>query len=94
MTTGVSKGVLVGVIVAGVFVIIGVLFLSVSAETLDRVAEFLGAKERSVYEPPFPSYAIPGFEGNKLAGIALGVLSTILVFGAVLAVGRALRVRR
>lgn len=94
MTTGVSKGVLVGVIVAAVFVIIGVLFLSGSAETLDRVAELLGAKERSIYEAPFPNYAIPGFEGNKPAEIALGVLSTLLVVGAVLAVGRALRVRR
>jgi len=77
MTTSVSKGVVVGVIVAAVFVIIGVLFLSVSAETLDRVAELFGAKERSIYEAPFPSYAMAGFEGNKSAEIALGVLSTV-----------------
>jgi hypothetical protein len=74
-----QKTVIVGLTVAVIFVVVGVLLFSYAMETLDVKAEELGAEEQPVYAPPLPDYTIPGFE-NEAGTILLGVASTTLVF--------------
>lgn len=91
---GVTRMVLAGIIVSLVFVGVGAAWLSFSAETLDEIAERLGATESPVWIPPIPDYEIPGLEGNVQANTAVGIAFTIVVLGVTLAVGRALRSSR
>lgn len=85
-----KKMLAVGLTLAVVFVIVGVLIFSYSMETLDVQAEKLGAEENPIYEAPFPDYAISGFE-NEVGNILLGVFSTLAIFGVTLGVALLLR---
>ncbi|HID17447.1 TPA: hypothetical protein EYP26_04045 [Candidatus Bathyarchaeota archaeon] len=90
-----SKRMLViGLAISVVFVVIGCALLATSAETLDEIAEKLGASETSFWNPPIPDYELPGFEGNVIVNIMIGVLFTLLVFAAALGAGEALRRRK
>jgi hypothetical protein len=79
MTSKNQKTVIVGLIVAIIFVMLGVFCFSYALETLDVKAEELGAQEQPVYEPPLPDYTIPGLE-NEWGTLLLGVTSTLLLF--------------
>ncbi len=89
--TGNGRLVVVGLIFAVVFVLVGVLVLSMSAETLDELAEGFGVGESSVYEPPLPNYEAPGFEGNTAVTVMLGVTFTLLTLLVAFAIGKALK---
>ncbi|MEM1525325.1 MAG: hypothetical protein QW372_00130 [Nitrososphaerales archaeon] len=89
-----SRMVIVGIIIAILFVFIGTFWLYESTETFDKIAELFGAEEQSIYQAPFPDYEIPGFEGNKIVNIAIGITSTLLILGVTFIVGKALRVRK
>lgn len=91
---GFTRMILAGTIVSLVFVAVGSAWLSFSAETLDEIAERLGATESPVWTPPIPDYEIPGLEGNVQANIAVGVAFTLVVLGVTFAVGRSLRSSR
>jgi len=80
----------VGLAFAAVFVLVGVLVLSMSAETLDEVAKKLGVSESPIYQPPLPDYEVPGFEGNTTVNIALGIIFTLLTLLVTFAVGKSL----
>lgn len=86
-----ARLVAVGLMFAVVFVLVGVLVLSMSAETLDEVAEEFGVSESSVYEPPLPDYEAPGFEGNTAVNILLGIAFTLLTLLVTFAIGKALK---
>jgi hypothetical protein len=70
-----------GFIIAIVFVAIGVIWLGYANETLDILAEILGAPEWSFWNPPFPDYGIPGLEGISLFNFLLGIISVVVVLG-------------
>lgn len=80
----------IGLIVAFVFVLIGVVWLSNSVETLDVKAEQLGAEENPVYEAPLPDYTVPGIEENLTVNLLLGIFSTLVIFGVTLGIGKIL----
>ncbi len=80
----------IGLTLATIFVILGVLVFSYSMETLEVQAEELGAQESNLYQAPFPDYMIPGFE-NEAGSILLGILSTLAIFGVALGVGALLK---
>lgn len=84
----------VGVIVALVFVAVGSVWLSVSAETLDEVAEQFSVKDIALWIPPIPGYEIPGFEGVISLNILVGAVSTVVVLGVTLVVGKILRAKK
>jgi len=84
----------VGVMISVLFVVVGVVWLSNSAETLDNVAEHLGASESPVWNPPISDYEMPGLEGNMVANIAVGLVSTLVTLGAAFTVGKCLRSKR
>jgi len=86
--------ILTGVIVSVIFVAVGTLWLCHSEETLDRVAGRLGIGELPVWNPPIPDYEIPGYEGNILINLVLGVGFTLFVLGVTLIVGEGLRTRK
>lgn len=83
-----------GIIASAVFVVIGCVWLSLSVETLDQVAEQFGLSESPVWTPPLPDYEIPGLEGNVIANVLVGILFTLVVLGVTLAVGKALKWRK
>jgi hypothetical protein len=74
-----QKLVLGGLLVALVFVLIGVFALSYSMETLDKQAEQLGVEEKPVYEAPFADYLIPGLS-DTVGGLIIGIGGTLLLF--------------
>lgn len=74
-----QKLILGGLLVALVFVLIGVFALSYSAETLDKQAEQLGVEEKPVYEAPFADYLIPGLN-DTVGGLIIGIGGTLLLF--------------
>ena len=84
---GTHKVIAIGLIVALVFVAVGVFMLSNSMETLDKQAEQLGAQEEPIYNPPFPDYAIPGID-NIWGALIIGISGTLLLFAAGLAVAK------
>ena len=88
-----KKMIIIGIIVSIIFVIVGCALLSTSAETLDKIAEELGASEASIWYPPLPDYEIPGFEGNLIANIGISVLFTLITFLIAFGLGKALRRR-
>ncbi|MEM4251003.1 MAG: hypothetical protein QW828_04150, partial [Candidatus Bathyarchaeia archaeon] len=81
-----SRIVLAGFTVSLIFVLVGTVLLSQSTETLDKVAEHFGIESTSIWNPPMPDYEIPGCEGDVQADIAVGVVSTLLVFAVTLLV--------
>ena len=84
-----QKTLIIGLTLALVFVLAGVLCFSYALETLDVKAEELGAVEQSIYEAPFPDYSIVGFE-NQWGALVVGGASTLLLFVAGLAVAKVL----
>ena len=88
------KGMIIGIIVSTIFVFVGVLFLSLSVETLDEVADELGASESSVLDPLLPDYGIPGLEENSAVNIIVGVGFTLFTLVVTFALGKALKARR
>jgi hypothetical protein len=88
-----KKMIIVGIIASIIFVIVGCALLSTSAETLDKIAEELGASEVSIWNPPLPDYEMPGFEGNLIANIGIGVLFTVIIFLITFGLGKALKRR-
>jgi len=68
-----------GLVVAAIFVAVGVGLLSFAAETFDKIAELFGAPEWEVWHPPFPDYEVPGFEGNLVMNFLLGLGFTALI---------------
>jgi hypothetical protein len=82
-----------GLVVAFVFVLIGVAWLSNSVETLDVKAKQLGAKEKPIYKAPLPDYTVPSLEENLTINLLLGIISTLFIFGVTIGVGKIL-VRR
>jgi hypothetical protein len=74
-----QKTVLIGLLVALIFVLIGVFALSYSMETLDKQAEQLGVEENPVYQAPFADYLIPGLN-DTVGGLIIGVGGTLLLF--------------
>jgi hypothetical protein len=93
MTSKNQKTVIVGLVVALVFVLIGTFIFSYSMETLDKQAEQLGAEEKPVYNPPFPDYSIAGFE-NEWGALLIGIAGTLLLFIAGLGVAKILHKKR
>lgn len=85
----IQKTVLLGLAVALIFVMAGIFCFSYALETLDVQAKVLGAEEQPIYEPPFPDYNIIGLE-NEWGTLVVGVVSTLLLFVAGLAVAKVL----
>ncbi|MGQ9718248.1 MAG: hypothetical protein ACUVWK_00100 [Nitrososphaerales archaeon] len=94
MMTRNKRMLIFGVIVSAIFVMIGCVWLSSSAETLDTIAEHFGASEHPLWTPLIPSYELPGFEGNILANMTIGITFTLLILGFTLLVGKALKAER
>lgn len=88
-----QKTIMIGLTVASVFVLIGVFMLSYSMETLDKVAEQLGAKEQPLFNPPFADYNIPGLD-NVWGGLIAGIMGTLLLFIVSLAVAKLLHKKK
>jgi hypothetical protein len=84
----------IGIIVSLVFVIIGCTYLSLSQETLDKVAEEFGLSESSLWSPPLPDYELPGLEGNIFANIAIGIFSILMILAFTFAIGNVLKARK
>jgi hypothetical protein len=84
---------LLGIILSFVFVVVGAVWLSQSQETLDKVAEHLGATVSPIWNPPIPDYEIPGFEGNPLMNIVIGTVFTLLVLAVAFIVGKSLKAK-
>ncbi|MCQ5361883.1 MAG: hypothetical protein NO515_00165 [Candidatus Methanomethylicia archaeon] len=82
-----DRSVIYGLIIALVFVAIGTFFLYESNETLDMVAEHLGFVGENIIASPFPEYTIPGFD-NVWASLALGMISTIIIFAVAYGIGK------
>jgi amino acid transporter len=83
--------VIIGIIISIIFVIIGCLWLSISTETLDKIAEELEAKEFSIWNPPLPDYELPEFEGNLIINILIGISFTFITFLISFELGKFLR---
>jgi hypothetical protein len=86
--------ILAGIIVSLIFVIVGTVWLSLSAETLDEIAERFGAVESAIWTPPLPDYEIPGLKGSIQANIAVGIVFTLAVLFITFGVGKALSLSR
>ena len=81
---------MIGLSLAVIFVVVGVLVFSYAMETLDAQAENLGVQDQSTYSAPFPDYTIVGFD-NVLGNILLGVTSTFVVFVVTFGIARMLK---
>lgn len=88
------KLIIIGLIISAIFVILGCIWLSLSMETFDKIAEMFGAEEGSFWNPPIPDYELPGFEGNVMVNIIIGIIFTIIVFMTAYVVGHALKVKK
>jgi hypothetical protein len=86
--------ILAGMLVSLVFVAVSCVWLSLSAETLDEIAERFGASESPVWAAPIPDYEIPGLQGNIQANIAVGALFTLVVLAVTFGVARGLTASR
>ena len=85
------KLLIAGIVASIIFVVIGVFWLSLSAESLDKVAEEFGKSESPVWAPPIPDYEILGLEGNAVTKVAVGLAFTLFVLGVTFVAGKALR---
>ena len=68
---------------------------SPSPDGLERVAEDQGFVDRA-RDPSFeiiPDYAMPGVQSEAMATILAGIVGTLVMFGAVVGLGRLLRRR-
>jgi ABC-type phosphate transport system permease subunit len=74
-----QKTLLIGLVVALIFVLVGVFIFSYSMETLDKQAEQLGVEEKPVYNPPFADYNIPGLD-NVWGALVIGIVGTLMLF--------------
>jgi hypothetical protein len=87
---GIKRMLAFGILFSIVFVAVGVLLLSNSAETLDQVAEQFGASESPLWTPPMPEYEVPGFQGNLALNMAVGIVFTLVILALTIAVGKGL----
>lgn len=92
--SGTKKLLAAGITISIIFVVIGCVWLSLSIETLDEVAEHFGSSESPVWTPPIPDYEIPGLEGNVAANISIGIVFTLLTLGVAFAAGKALKAKK
>jgi hypothetical protein len=76
------------VLLSLLFVTVGTVWFSYSAETLDEVAGQFGVVESRVWNPPLPDYEIPSLKGNVLADIIVGFVFVIVILGVTFAVGK------
>jgi ABC-type phosphate transport system permease subunit len=90
---GNQKTVLIGLVVALIFVLVGVFIFSNSMETLDKQAEQLGVEEKPIYNPPFADYNIPGLD-NVWGALIIGIIGTLLLFIAGLGVAMLLKKKK
>lgn len=90
----VKRFVAIGLALSIIFVVVGTLFLSYAMETLDVMAEELGIFGENLLASPFPEYVVLGYEDNVPVSIALGVASTLLLFGVAWGVGKVLVERK
>ena len=74
-----QKTLFIGLVVALMFVLVGVSVFSYSMETLDKQAEQLGVEEKPIYNAPFADYNIPGLD-NVWGALIIGVIGTLLLF--------------
>jgi amino acid transporter len=88
-----GKLTIIGIIISIIFVIIGCIWLSLSVETLDEIAENFGVKENPIWNPPLPDYELPGFEGNVLINTIIGIVFTIVVFIVTYSIGNLLKIK-
>ena len=88
-----KKTVIVGLIVALIFVILGVFCFSYALEMLDLKAGELGLTERPIYDPLFPDYSFPKLEG-QWGDLLIGVIFTLLLFVVAFAVAKMLSKKR
>ncbi|MGQ9759003.1 MAG: hypothetical protein ACUVQ5_00290 [Candidatus Methanomethylicaceae archaeon] len=86
---GTNRYILYGIIIAIIFVTVGTFILYESNETLDMVAEYLGAEGLNILPAPFPDYTVPWLD-NIWGGLALGILSTLLIFAVTYGLGKVL----
>ena len=86
--------VLARLLVIVIAVLVGSIWLARSTETLDKVAERFGAKESPIWNPPLPDYEAPGFEGNTVLNVLIGIVFGLVVFGVTMSIGRVLGAKR
>lgn len=87
---GIKRLLAVGILFSMVFVAVGVIWLSNSAETLDQVAEQFGASTSPVWTPPIPEYEVPGFQGNLALDMVVGIVFTLLILALTIGIGKGL----
>jgi hypothetical protein len=88
-----QKTLIIGLTVALLFVVMGVFCFSYAMETLDVKAQELGAKEQTIYEPPFPDYSILGLD-SQLGSLVVGIAGTLLIFAVTFGVAKLLKKRK
>jgi hypothetical protein len=93
VTSKEQKTIIIGLVVAMIFVLVGVFVLSNSMETLDKQAEQLGVEENPIYQAPFADYSISSMN-NVWGGLLVGVGGTLLIFIASLAVAKILNKKK
>jgi hypothetical protein len=87
---GIKRLLAFGILFSMVFVAVGVIWLSNSAETLDQVAEQFGASTSSLWTPPIPEYEVPGFQGNLALDMVVGIVFTLLILALTIGIGKGL----
>lgn len=88
-----KKTVLVVLLAAMVVAVFLSPFASSSPDGLERVAEDLGfieKGEQNVITSPIPDYVLPGIENEKLATSLAGAVGTLLTFGAMFVLAKAI----
>ncbi|MEM3438009.1 MAG: PDGLE domain-containing protein [Nitrososphaerales archaeon] len=89
-----NRMILIGIIISVIFVLIGCIYLSSSQETLDKVAEEFGLSESLLWEAPLPDYELRGLEGNLFINLAIGIISTFVIFALTFTIGKILREKK
>ena len=82
--------IIIGLVLAVVFVVVGNLVFAYAMETLDVKAEELEVTGENILAAPFPDYVIQGFE-NEWGGILLGIIATLAIFVVTLGIANLLR---
>ncbi len=88
-----QKTIIVGLVAALIFVVLGVFVFSFALETFDAKAEELGAQEQTVWNAPFKDYTIAGSESQFIA-LAVGVAATLLLFATGFGVAKLIRKKK
>jgi hypothetical protein len=81
------KLLIVGFLIAVIFVAVGVFLFGFANETLDVFAGLFGSPEWDTWTPPFPDYGIPGLEENPMASFLLGVGVTGFILALTFLIG-------